>query len=184
MSDASAASTTAPPQPLSPPEAPTEAPDSTPDGQPLSKKAQKKLAKAAYIAERKKERRAAEKERKKEKKRVLAEKRAAGELDEDEETVGRDRKRQKTEQGPRTPFGARVVVDLGFDEKMTENVSVWSGPRSSSFGCLCMMMAGGQVPHFATCVHVQREPQSRTSLFVAAVHFVEWENEDAYGQSE
>ena len=63
MSDASAASTTAPPQPLSPPEAPTEAPDSTPDGQPLSKKAQKKLAKAAYIAERKKERRAAEKER-------------------------------------------------------------------------------------------------------------------------
>ncbi|KAI0722475.1 guanine-1-methyltransferase-domain-containing protein [Earliella scabrosa] len=121
MSDASAASTTAPPQPLSPAEAPAEAPDSTPDGQPLSKKAQKKLAKAAYIAERKKERRAAEKERKKEKKRVLAEKRAAGELDEDEETAGRDRKRQKTEQGPRTPFGARVVVDLGFDEKMTEN---------------------------------------------------------------
>ncbi|TFK93636.1 hypothetical protein K466DRAFT_460837, partial [Polyporus arcularius HHB13444] len=89
------------------------------DGQPLSKKAQKRLAKAAYIAERKKERRAAEKERKKEKKRALAEKRAAGELDEEE--AARDRKRQKTEQGPRTPFNARIVVDLGFDDKMTEN---------------------------------------------------------------
>ncbi|KAI0711047.1 guanine-1-methyltransferase-domain-containing protein [Cerioporus squamosus] len=78
-----------------------------------------KLAKAAYIAERKKERRAAEKERKKEKKRALAEKRAAGELDEEE--AARDRKRQKTEQGPRTPFNARIVIDLGFDDKMTEN---------------------------------------------------------------
>ncbi|KAI0774742.1 guanine-1-methyltransferase-domain-containing protein, partial [Trametes elegans] len=87
----------------------------------LSKKAQKKLAKAAYLAERKKERRAAEKERRKEKKRLLAEKRAAGELDPDEEAAERDRKRQKTGAGARTPFDARVVVDLGFDEKMTEN---------------------------------------------------------------
>ena len=36
----------------------------------------------------------------------------------------RERKRQKTEQGPRSLFGAQVVVDLGFDEKMTENVSL------------------------------------------------------------
>ncbi|KAI0638590.1 guanine-1-methyltransferase-domain-containing protein [Trametes polyzona] len=97
---------------------------STDAPQPLSKKAQKKLAKAAYLAERKKERRAAEKERRKEKRRALAEKRAAGELDPEDEAElerERERKRQKTDKGPRTPFGARVVVDLGFDEKMTEN---------------------------------------------------------------
>ncbi|KAI0326714.1 hypothetical protein GY45DRAFT_1328584 [Cubamyces sp. BRFM 1775] len=98
-------------------------PNAEPPSQPLSKKAQKKLAKAAYIAERKKERRAAEKERRKEKKRLLAEKRAAGELDPEEEAElrERERKRQKLEKGPRTPFNARVVVDLGFDEMMTEN---------------------------------------------------------------
>ncbi|RPD67375.1 hypothetical protein L226DRAFT_529722 [Lentinus tigrinus ALCF2SS1-7] len=114
--DASIPATTAP-APADPPAA-SPAPSPSED-QPLSKKAQKKLAKAAYIAERKKERRAAEKERKKEKKRALAEKRAAGELDEEE--AARDKKRQKTEQGPRTPFNARVVVDLGFDDKMSEN---------------------------------------------------------------
>ncbi|KAL7282698.1 hypothetical protein ACG7TL_004172 [Trametes sanguinea] len=95
------------------------APDS--GAQPLSKKAQKKLAKAAYIAERKKERRAAEKERRKEKKRLLAEKLAAGELDPEEEAELQKRKRQRTDKGPRTFFNARVVVDLGFDEMMTEN---------------------------------------------------------------
>ncbi|CDO68447.1 hypothetical protein BN946_scf184760.g3 [Trametes cinnabarina] len=89
--------------------------------QPLSKKAQKKLAKAAYLAERKKERRAAEKERRKEKKRLLAEKRAAGELDPEEVAQLQKRKRQRTDKGPRTFFNARVVVDLGFDEMMTEN---------------------------------------------------------------
>lgn len=96
--------------------------------EPLSKKAQKKLAKAAYIAERKKERRAAEKERKKEKRREFALKRDAGELDADE--LEREQKRRKTElgaTGPRVQFGARVVVDLGFDAKMTENVSVCFG---------------------------------------------------------
>lgn len=110
-----------------PPDAPPDAPQpdapespSPSDGQPLSKKAQKRLAKAAYFAEKKKERRAAEKERRKERKRALAEERAAGE-DHDEDGE-RQRKRQKTERGPRTPFAARVVVDLGFDDKMTENV--------------------------------------------------------------
>ena len=97
--------------------------------EPLSKKAQKKLAKAAYIAERKKERRAAEKERKKEKRREYAQKRDAGELDPDELERERERKRQKTEGGSggrRATFGARVVVDLGFDAKMSENVRVRS----------------------------------------------------------
>lgn len=84
----------------------------------LSKNAQKKLVKAARIAEQKKERRAYEKEKKKERKRVLATKRATGELDSDE----RPRKKARIE-GPRTPFQARIVVDLGFDDKMTENVS-------------------------------------------------------------
>lgn len=87
--------------------------------QPLSKNAQKRLAKAARIAEQKKERRAYEKEKKKEKKRELAAKRAAGELDEEDE---QPKKKARTE-GPRTPFGARIVVDLGFDDMMTENVS-------------------------------------------------------------
>ncbi|KAH9854928.1 guanine-1-methyltransferase-domain-containing protein [Lenzites betulinus] len=101
--------------------APASGSTSTEPAPPLSKKAQKRLAKAAYLAERKKERRAVEKERRKEKKRALAEKRAAGELDPEEEEAEQQRKRQKMERGPRTPFGARVVVDLGFDEMMTEN---------------------------------------------------------------
>ncbi|PIL37540.1 hypothetical protein GSI_01234 [Ganoderma sinense ZZ0214-1] len=101
----------------------TDADASTSAAEPLSKKAQKKLAKAAHIAERKKERRAAEKERKKEKRREYAQKRDAGELDADELEREGERKRQKTEggSGRRTAFGARVVVDLGFDAKMTEN---------------------------------------------------------------
>lgn len=95
--------------------APASAPQA-PQSQPLSKNAQKKLAKAARIAEQKKERRAYEKEKKKEKKRELAAKRAAGELDGEE----LPRKKARVE-GPRTPFQARIVVDLGFDDLMTEN---------------------------------------------------------------
>ncbi len=129
--------TTEPTNESNPAVASTDAGTSTPAAEPLSKKAQKKLAKAAYIAERKKERRAAEKERKKEKRREFAQKRDAGELDADELEREQDRKRRKTEEGPgrRTSFGARVVVDLGFDAKMTENVSVigfslrWFGGR-------------------------------------------------------
>jgi tRNA (guanine9-N1)-methyltransferase len=86
----------------------------------LSKNAQKKLARAARIAEQKKERRVYEKEKKKEKRRELAAKRAAGELDEGEE--GGPKKKVRVE-GPRTPFNARVVVDLSFDDMMTDNVS-------------------------------------------------------------
>lgn len=88
---------------------------------PLSKKGQKKLARAARYQEAKLERRAKEKERKKEKKRLAREetarKREAGEpVSEDE----RPRKRAKTTVAE--PFGARVVVDLGFDDKMTDKV--------------------------------------------------------------
>ncbi|KAI0030523.1 guanine-1-methyltransferase-domain-containing protein, partial [Vararia minispora EC-137] len=83
----------------------------------LSKKAQKKARKAAYIQEKKLERRMKEKEARKEKKRKRAERIELGEeVSEDE----RAHKRVKGAGGPRMPFNARVVVDLGFDDKMTE----------------------------------------------------------------
>lgn len=85
---------------------------------PLSKSAQKKAVRAARYAELKLERRAKEKEAKKEKRRIRAEKRAAGELDEDDEAE-KARKKKK----PRIDFGGRVVVDLGFDHLMSEKVS-------------------------------------------------------------
>lgn len=92
---------------------------------PLSKNAQKKAAKAARFAAQKLERRAKEKEGKKERKRIKAQKRAAGELEEDEiyeeEEKRRMMKRAKTGAGQK-PFGATVCVDLGFDEMMTDKV--------------------------------------------------------------
>ncbi|KAG6841822.1 hypothetical protein C0991_006229 [Blastosporella zonata] len=84
----------------------------TADPQPISKNAQKRAVKAELHAAYKLERRAREKEAKKEKKRAIQAKRAAGELDEDEE-----KNRQKKR---RLHFGGRVVVDLGFDDKMNE----------------------------------------------------------------
>ncbi|KZT29448.1 hypothetical protein NEOLEDRAFT_600845 [Neolentinus lepideus HHB14362 ss-1] len=96
-------------------------PSATDQVQPLSKSAQKKLARAARYADLKQERRAREKEQRKEKKRIRAEKRAAGELDSDEEREDdARRKRRKGDAGRKTVFGARVVVDLGFDELMSE----------------------------------------------------------------
>ena len=100
---------------------------STPDGpkkpdpgpSPLSKSARKKAAKAERYAAYKLERRAREKEARKEKKGVRAEKRAAGDLDDDElehEGYVPEKKRLKLE------FGGRVVIDLGFDDKMSDKV--------------------------------------------------------------
>ena len=173
----------------------TDASASATMAEPLSKKAQKKLAKAAYIAERKKERRAAEKERKKEKRREYVQKRDAGELDPDELERERERKRQKTEGGlggRRATFGARVVVDLGFDAKMSENVSV---PFSVwvlvvVWGCTDQRLkggwgtAGGQEPYVAACVYVQREQEGGASVLVAPFHVVGWEDEGADGWDE
>ncbi len=71
----------------------------------------------ARLEERKIERRAKEKAAKKEKKRKRAERLAAGEqLSEDE--------RQKRAKLNRTkePFAARVVLDLRFDDKMSDKV--------------------------------------------------------------
>src|SRR6267154_1022877 len=58
---------------------------------PMSRKAMKKAVKAERIAATKLERRAREKEARKEKKRILVEKRAAGELNEEEEEETRKR---------------------------------------------------------------------------------------------
>jgi tRNA (guanine9-N1)-methyltransferase len=83
----------------------------------LSKKAQKRALKLARQQERKMEHRAKEKAAKKEKKRKRAERLAAGEqLSEDER-----QKRVKTNRA-KEPFAARVVLDLGFDDKMSDKV--------------------------------------------------------------
>lgn len=85
----------------------------------LSKNAQKRALKMARLEERKMERRAKEKSAKKEKKRKRAEKLAAGEqLSEDER-----QKRAKVNRA-KEPFAARVVLDLGFDDKMSDKVRV------------------------------------------------------------
>ncbi|KAJ7167664.1 guanine-1-methyltransferase-domain-containing protein [Mycena filopes] len=78
-----------------------------------SKSSLKKAARREKFAATKLERRAKEREAKKEKKRVKAAKRAAGELSEEDAP-----KAKKRRVGP--PFGGRIVIDLGFDHKMTE----------------------------------------------------------------
>jgi len=85
---------------------------------PMSKNAMKKAAKAVKLAALKIERRAREKAAKKEKQRQKAEKRAAGELDDDE-----DEEKKRRAKRPKLDFGGTVVVDLGFDEMMSEKVS-------------------------------------------------------------
>ncbi|KAJ7591474.1 guanine-1-methyltransferase-domain-containing protein [Mycena floridula] len=81
-----------------------------------SKSSLKKAAKAERMAALKIERRAKEKEAKKEKKRIQAEKRAAGQLEEEDET--RNKKRRRVAEGDR--FGGRILFDLGFDDKMSD----------------------------------------------------------------
>lgn len=86
--------------------------------QALSKKAQKRAAKAARLHELKLERRAREREAKKQKRRERAQAIARGELDEDI-----CRKSRRTKAGSETQiFDARIVVDLGFDELMSDKV--------------------------------------------------------------
>lgn len=86
----------------------------------LSKKAQKRVAKAARLHQLKLERRAREKEAKKYKRRERAQAIARGELDENT-----SRKRRRRNAGGETEvFNARVVVDLGFDELMSDKVRV------------------------------------------------------------
>lgn len=84
--------------------------------EPLSKKAQKKAAKAARYAEQKAERRAREKEKKKLKRTA-----AQPEPHDEGGAVPRP-KRVKLDPSSQIVFCARLVIDLGFDDKMTEKV--------------------------------------------------------------
>ena len=94
-------------------------PEDTTETVVLSKKAQKRALKMAKREERKMEHRAKEKAARKEKKRKIAERLAAGEqLSEDE----RKQKRAKANNAKKEPFAARVVLDLGFDDKMSDKV--------------------------------------------------------------
>ncbi|VDC04137.1 unnamed protein product [Peniophora sp. CBMAI 1063] len=88
------------------------------DAPPLSKNAQKKAKKAELMKARKLERRMREREARKDKKRKRAERIAAGEELSDHEQA---RKRAKAAAaGPKKPFDARVLIDLGFDDKMSD----------------------------------------------------------------
>ena len=115
--------------------APKGEPDSEPEivSQPpaLSKNAQKRLLRTQRKEEFKVERRAREKALKKAKKAERREKRARGELDDDEEEAARQGKRQKVpHDGPKKQFEARLVIDLGFDDSMTDRVSLYASPPS------------------------------------------------------
>ena len=86
--------------------------------EPISKKAQKKAAKAVQFAEQKAERRAREKQRKKLK-------RAAAQLEpHGEDGAVPQSKRVKLDPDSQTKFGAILVIDLGFDDKMSEKVPI------------------------------------------------------------
>jgi tRNA (guanine9-N1)-methyltransferase len=102
-------------QGLPEPDAPAISSEKT-TAEPLSKKAQKRAAKTARYVEQKAERRAREKERKKLK-------RAAAQPEpHDEDGTVPQPKRVKLDLSSQTKFGASLVVDLGFDDKMTEKV--------------------------------------------------------------
>jgi tRNA (guanine9-N1)-methyltransferase len=103
--------------------APADVAPDTAEAPVLSKSAQKKAARAVRYEETKAARRAAEKERRKAQKRARAERVAAGDADSDDTAAlerARAAKRRRT--NTRVPFGARVVVDLGFDDRMIEKV--------------------------------------------------------------
>ncbi|EPQ29564.1 uncharacterized protein PFL1_02783 [Pseudozyma flocculosa PF-1] len=90
----------------------------------LSKSAAKKLAKKQYFEETKLDRRRAERDKRKQKKRDQYQQRQqqAAEQGTDAATVGK-RKRGKDAakaKPKRKPFGARLVIDLGFDDLMSE----------------------------------------------------------------
>lgn len=135
---------------------------SNPQG--LSKKAQKRAAKAARLHELKLERRAREKEAKKRKRRERANVIANGEGSENT-----SRKRRKTNAGGETRiFNARVVIDLGFDELMSDKVGVSL--------CSCLLLEvnrsgiGDQFSYFSTGIYVQRKPTCRSRIFGTYIH--------------
>lgn len=141
----------------------------------LSKNAQKKAAKATRFAAQKLERRAKEKEAKKAKKRIRAQKRAAGELEEDElqedEEKKRAMKRAKTGAGQKH-FAARVCIDLGFDDMMSDKASCYLRNRADVFGSLlCTLWSpGSHIAVFAAWVCVQCQPTLNLSVQIRLIH--------------
>lgn len=123
---------------------------------PLSKSAQKKAAREARFTEVKLQRRAREKEAKKEKKRVRAELRAAGELDEEDQA----RKKKR----PRVQFGGKVVVDLGFDDLMSEKVSFVPCLRTH-IHMMNPACSGSQITLLPISLHLQRKSSRIVPLF-------------------
>lgn len=85
-----------------------------------SKNSLKRAAKAKRYAATKLERRAREKQAKKEKKRLIARNRAEGTIDESD--IANSRTKRRRTEAPSERFGGRVVVDLGFDDKMSDKV--------------------------------------------------------------
>lgn len=119
----------------------------------LSKNAQKKIIKAQKREAQKLERRAREKAVKAAKKEAKRKREAEADGGDDNDEESRSNKRRKIEDGsagideeneagdlkeqrqppkPRTPFGSKIVIDLGFDDKMTERVCI-SYPLISSY---------------------------------------------------
>lgn len=98
----------------------------------LSKNAQKRLLKQQRRDELKKERRAREKAAKKEKRKRMHEEDEAKAVEGGGEEVKPVNKKRKLEGGDgaakeeKRPFGAKVVIDLGFDDKMTDRVMFFS----------------------------------------------------------
>ena len=130
----------------------------------------------------------------KEKKRALAQKRAAGELDENEEEKLRAPKRPRMSK--EEPF-CQLVVDLGFDEKMSDNVSGWLFEHTTSTFFLpqsidqaeyspaspppppaplhphaltpLTLTLGSKIPRLTTRVHLLRQP-TRANAVQAPLH--------------
>ncbi|KDN40845.1 hypothetical protein RSAG8_07863, partial [Rhizoctonia solani AG-8 WAC10335] len=104
----------------------------------LSKSAQKRLAKAERFAQFKFERRAREKEQKAAKRKEREERIAAG--GDPGPSDAKKRRVSREGEGPIRPFNARIVIDLGFDEKMTEK----------EVGSLCSQLAYTYAAHRRT----------------------------------
>ncbi|KAB5595542.1 hypothetical protein CTheo_1003 [Ceratobasidium theobromae] len=105
---------------------------------PLSKSAQKRLARSERFVQLKLERRAREKAQKAAKRKEREERAAAG------KDVGpsdaKKRRVSREGQGPLCPFDVRIVIDLGFDEKMTEK----------EIGSMCSQLAYTYASHRRT----------------------------------
>lgn len=153
--------------------------DTTQEPPSLSKNALKRARKAAFLQGKKLERRAREKEARKERKRKRAERVAAGEEISDDERL---QKIARSADGPKKPFSARVVVDLGFDDKMSEKV------RSYNLVLHCDVLygevIGNKLARLSARIHIQCQPTLIYSIWHFAIYILEWKNKRTSGQPE